>query len=178
MTIAEAKNKMQNTKDFFTKEIQKVRGGRANPQLIEDMTVSVYNSVLPIKQLGTVNVVDSTLITVQCWDKENADAVRKVIEESDLNVNPSVDGSLIRVPLPPLTEERREELTKIVKKLLEEVKISIRNIRREYIDSLEVGNFSEDEKERGEKDIQKLVDQYNSLVEEEFTRKEQELMTV
>ncbi|MDD3647834.1 MAG: ribosome recycling factor [Candidatus Dojkabacteria bacterium] len=176
MTIAEAKNKLHNTKDFFTKEVQKVRGGRANPQLIEDMTVSVYNSVMPIKQLGTVNVVDPTLITVQCWDKENADAICKVISESDLNVNPSVDGSLVRVPLPPLTEERRVELTKVVKKLLEEVKISIRNIRREFIDSLEEEN--EDEKERGEKEIQKLVDEYNELVDKEYTKKEQELMTV
>ena len=110
MDLNRVNKKIDKTKQFFIKEIGKLRGSRANPSLIEDIKVNVYGSVMPIKQIGTVNVVDPTLITVQCWDKNNLDEIKKAIQESDLNVVPSIDGNLIRIPLPPITEERRKEL--------------------------------------------------------------------
>lgn len=178
MNIAETRKKMQKTKDYFQDELSKIRGNRANPQLLEDIKVVVYGSRLPIKQLGTVNVVDPTLITVQCWDKSNADSVKKAIEESDLNVVPSVDGGLVRVPLPPLTKERREELVKVVKKLVEDAKVSIRRIRRDFLDLLEKESVSEDDLKRGKKQVQDLVHEFNKAIDDEFDKKQEELLTI
>lgn len=178
MTMKEAEKKLRKTKEYFSNELAKVRGSRANPQLIEDIVVDVYGSSMPIKQIATVSVADPRLITVSCWDKNNVDAVKKAIETSELNVNPSEDGNLVRVPLPPLTEERREELVKVVKKLAEDAKVSIRHIRRDFIDSLEKESKSEDDLNRGKKQIQSLVDEANKMIEEEFEKKEEELMTI
>ncbi|MBN2015963.1 ribosome recycling factor [Candidatus Dojkabacteria bacterium] len=178
MNISKARQKVQKTKDYFLGELAKIRGSRANPHLIEDILVEVYGSKLPIKQLGTVNVVDPTLITVQCWDQNNADAISKAVEKADLNVVPSVDGSIVRVPLPSLTEERREELVKIVKKIAEDTKISMRRIRRDFLDHLEEEGCSEDELERGKKDMQSLVEEFNDFVEDELEKKEKELMSI
>jgi ribosome recycling factor len=178
MNISEAKAKLQKTNDYFLSEIVKVRGSRANPQLIEDIKVDVYGSILPIKQLGTVNVVDSTLITVQCWDKNNVDAIKSAISDSDLNVVPSADGSLVRIPLPSLTEERREELVKVIKRIAEEAKVSARKIRRNFLDSLKDDSVSEDEVDRGKKEIQKEMKNFNTEIDKEFENKEQELMTI
>lgn len=178
MDIREARARMEKSKKFLQGEMLKIRGSRANPQLIEDIIVSVYGSQLPIKQLATVTVVDPTLITVQCWDKNNSEEISKAIGETDLNVNPSIDGNVIRVPLPSLSKERREELVKMIKKLVEEAKVTIRRIRREYIDSLEVDGVSEDEMARGKKEIQKLVDEFNDGIEETFDNKQKELLTI
>jgi len=178
MDLQKAEKKINKSRKFFIKEIGKLRGSRANPNLIEDIKVKVYGSVMPIKQLGSVNVVDPTLITVQCWDKNNAEDIKIAIQESDLNVVPSVDGGLVRVPLPPITEERRKELVKIVKKLAEEAKVSVRMIRRDFIDQLEEEEKSEDDIERGKKDIQKLVDKFNDNIEKEIEKKEKELMSI
>lgn len=178
MDSSGVRQKMQAGFDHFVVEIQKIRGSRANPHLIEDIKANVYNSMMPIKQLGTVAVVDPTLITVNCWDKTNAEAIKKAIEESDLGVTPSIDGSLIRVPLPPLTEERREELVKVVKNLAEETKISLRRARRDFLDELESAQSTEDDIERGEKEVQKLIDEYNAKIDEEAESKEKELLTV
>lgn len=178
MNISEVRANMQKTLDFLKDEMAKIRGSRANPGMIDDIMVSVYGSSMPIKQLGTVTVVDPTLITVQVWDQNNAEEIRKAIESSDLNVNPSIDGNLIRVPLPPLSEERREELVKVVKKVIEEAKVAIRHIRRDFLDSSEEDKLSEDDKERGKKEIQKLVDEFNEAIEDEFDKKEKELLTI
>jgi len=178
MNIGNAKARMQKTRDYLQGELAKLRGSRTNPQLVEEIKVNVYGSQLPIKQLATVNVVDPTLITVQCWDKNNVEEIKKAISESELNVSPSVDGNIIRVPLPALTEERREELVKIVKDLVEDAKISIKRVRREFLDSLLESKNSEDELERGKKEIQKLVDEFNKAFDEEFERKQKELLTI
>lgn len=178
MSAKDAKTKMQRTFDYFQKELMKVRGSRANPQLIEDIKVNVYESQMPVKQLATVSVVDPTLVTVQCWDKNNCEEIKKAIEQADVGVNPSIDGNVIRIPLPPLTEERREELVKVIKKLSEEAKVSIRRIRREFINKIKEGELSEDEVERGEKEIQKFVDEYNDLIGQEFEKKQEELLTI
>ena len=178
MDTSKIKAKIGKTREFFNSEIVKLRGSRTNPHLIEDIKVRVYDSMMPIKQVGTVNVVDPTLITVQCWDKNNTEAVKSAIQESDLDLVPSIDGSIVRIALPPLTEERRAELVKIVKKLAEDAKVSVRMIRREFIDLLEKDGESEDEIERGRKEIQKIIDEFNDYIQHEVDKKEKELMTV
>lgn len=178
MNVSGAKAKLEKTLTVMTNEFSKLQGSRANPQLVEDIDVEVYDSHMPIKQLGTVTVVDPTLITVQCWDKNNVEEVKKAIAGANLNVTPSVEGNVVRVPLPPLTEERRKELTQVAKDYAEEAKIAVRNIRREFLDSLEEEGNSEDEIERGEKEIQKLVDDYNGKIEQEFENKKKELLTI
>ncbi len=178
MDISQVKAKFEKTLKVLGEEYNKIQGSRTNPQIIEDITVEVYGSKMPIQQVGTVTVVDPTLITVQCWDKNNVEAVKKAIAESDLEVTPSVDGDTVRVPLPPLTEERRKELVKIIKKKAEDAKVAIRNIRREFLDSLEEGGVSEDELDRGEKEVQKLIDEYNEKIESLFEKKEKELLTL
>lgn len=178
MKLDEAKKRLEKTKKFFQSELIKIRGSRVNPKIIEDLKVDVYESKMPVIQLATVNVTDPTLITVSCWDKNNVDAVKKAIEESELNVSPSEDGNIIRVPIPPLTEERRAELVKVVKKLAEEVKVSVRHLRRDFLDSLEEASTSEDDLERGKKQIQSSIDEMNKFIDEEIEKKEKELMTI
>lgn len=178
MVIEEAQNKMEKAYDHFLDELAKIRGNRANPHLIEDINATAYGSKVPIKQLGTVSVVDPTLMTVSCWDKSVVEDVKKAIEDADIGVNPSVDGTVVRIPLPPLTEERREELVKLAKRISEEVRIQLRHIRREFLDSLEEDGVSEDEQERGERGVQKLIDEFNEKTNKEFENKEKELMTI
>ena len=176
--IAKTKKQLQDTKEYFLKELNKLQGNRVNPQIIEDIKIDAYNTKMPINQLATVTVVDPTLISIQCWDKNNVEKVEKAIQESELNVNPSVEGSLVRVPIPSLTEERRKELVKYVKQLSEDVKISARNIRRDNLQELEKSAPNEDEYERGKKEIQELVDGFNEFVVKELESKENELLTV
>ncbi len=178
MDLQKARKEMQKVQKYFRDEISKIRGNRANPGLIEDIRVDVYNSRMPINQLGAVNAAEPTLITVQCWDKNNVDKIKKAISESDLNITPSSEGDLIRVPLPPLTRDRREELVKVIKKLLEDAKVSIRRIRRDFIDSLENDGISEDELERGKKGVQELVDKFNKEFESDFENKKKELISI
>jgi ribosome recycling factor len=176
--IEEIRVKMRKSVDFFKDELSKIRGSRANPHLLEDIIVPVYGSNLPIKQLATVTVVDPTLITVLPWDKNNINDINKAVENANLNLNPSSDGNIIRVPLPPLTEERRLELIKIIKKKVEDARIAIRRIRREFLDTVDKEELSEDIKDRMEKDLQQIVDDANSAIDHEFKRKQEELLAI
>jgi ribosome recycling factor len=178
MNIQDAEKNIDKVKKYYLNELVKLRGSRTNPQLIEDIKVNVYNSLMQIKQLGTVNVVDPTLITIQCWDINNVGIIKEALQNSDLGVTPSNEGSIIKISLPPLTEERREELVKVVKKFSEEVKISVRRIRRDFIDDLEKESKSEDDIDRGKKEIQKLVDEFNKFIHDEVEKKEKDLMTL
>jgi ribosome recycling factor len=173
-----AQVRMQKSLDHFMTELSKIRGSRTNPQLIEDLVVEVYGTKMPIKQVATISVVDPTLIAVQTWDKSNVEAVKKSIEDADLGVNAMIDGSVVKVPLPPLTEERRKELVKVIGKLTEETKIAIRNIRHDILDELKETGLSEDELGRQEKEVQKVVDEFNKKIEDEFNKKENELLKV
>jgi len=172
------KLKFDKTLDHFSEELRKIRDSRANPEIIEDITVDVYGSKMPIKQLGNVSIVDPTLMVVSCWDKSIIEEVKKAIESSDTGLVPMIDGTNIKIPLPPMSQERREELVKLVKKIAEEARISIRNVRHELLDELETQNLSEDDKERNEKEIQKWVDEYNKKIDEELKSKENDLMTI
>jgi ribosome recycling factor len=178
MNIKEASKRFEKTIEFFEGELAKIQGSRANPRLIEDIEIEAYGSSMPVKQVGTVTVIDPTLITVSCWDKNTIDSVKKAIEDAEIGVNPIVDGMTIKVPLPPLSQERREELIKVIKKIAEDAKIAIRSIRHEILEDLRKEDISEDDIERGEKEIQRLVDEFNELIEEEYMKKEKEILTI
>ena len=182
ISIDEYKNKMENTLKIFHEELFRLRTGRATPSLLEPIFVEAYNSKMKISELGTVNAPEPKLLTVQVWDKSMVQNVEKSIRESELGLNTSTDGQLIRVPLPDLTEERRLELTKVASKFSEDAKISIRNIRREANDvikaMLKEKKISEDENNKYEKDIQKITDQEVKKIDEKVSQKEKEIMTI
>ncbi|HEX9804580.1 MAG TPA: ribosome recycling factor [Candidatus Dojkabacteria bacterium] len=172
-------NEMTQTLSHLKEELKKLRVGRANPDLIKDIKVEAYSTMMPMEQVANINVADATLLTVQPWDKTIIQSVVKAIQTSELGINPSVDGDLIRIPIPPLTQERREEYVKIMKQKLEEAKISVRQKRKEFIDGLESNKgASEDEIERDEKELQKIIDSTNSQIEEIGEAKEKDLLQV
>lgn len=163
-------------------DMQKLRSGRANPDLVSDIKVSSYGQMMPLNQLANINVADPTLLVVQVWDKTNLDEVEKAIKASDIGITPLRDGEIIRLPLPPLTEERRVEYVKLLKQKVEEARIQVRQIRKDILLGLEeqkdAGQKSEDDMKRNEKTLQEKVDEYNLKIEEMAKDKEEELMRV
>ena len=162
--------KMQSTLQSLTQDLSSIRTGRAHVSMLDLIRAEVYGQKMPLNQLATISTPESQLVTVQVWDANNVKFVEKAIRESDLNVNPSVDGQIVRVPVPKLSEERRKELIKIVKNQSEKIKISIRNIRREGMDSLK--EFLKN-KEITEDDNKKISDELQKI-----TDKEQEILKV
>ena len=182
VSVDKYKAKMENTLKIFHEELNRLRTGRATPSLLEPVFVEAYNSKMKISELGTVNAPEPKLLTVQVWDKSMVQNIEKAIRESELGLNPSTDGQLIRVPLPDLTEERRLELTKVASKFSEDSKISIRNIRRDAMDSIkeeEKNNIiSEDEQKSLSDDIQKITDEKIKTIENVFEDKKKEIMQI
>ena len=182
ISVDEYKNKMENTLKIFHEELNRLRTGRATPSLLEPVFVEAYNSKMKISELGTVNAPEPKLLTVQVWDKSMVQNVEKSIRESELGLNPSTDGQLIRVPLPDLTEERRLELTKVASKFSEDAKISIRNIRRDAMDKIKEEQknnlISEDEQKSFSDDIQKITDEKIKEIENFFEDKKKEIMQI
>jgi len=182
ISIDEYKNKMENTLKIFHEELGRLRTGRATPSLLEPVFVEAYNSKMKISELATVNAPEPKLLTVQVWDKSMVPNIEKSIRESELGLNPSTDGQLIRVPLPNLTEERRVELTKVASKFSEEAKISIRNIRRDAMDKIkeeQKGNIiSEDVQKSISENIQKITDEKIKEIENVFEDKKKEIMQI
>lgn len=178
--ISDLKLKMSETIEHLNAEFRKLRAGRANPDLVKDIKVSAYGSMMPLNQVANINVADSTLLTVQPWDKTLTPEVVKAIQSSGIGINPAVDGDLIRLPIPPLTQERRTEYVKMMKQKAEEAKISIRQKRKEFLDDLDLEKegSSEDEIKRKEKDLQALIDSLNKEIDDMSQRKEDELMQV
>jgi ribosome recycling factor len=178
--LRELEKKMKTSLDHFRKEISKLRTGRANINIFEDIKVMYYGIPTPINQLATIGVPDPTLITIQPWDPTLMEAVEKAIRSSDLGFNPLNDGRVIKVPIPPLDEERRKELAKKVSKMLEEEKTALRNMRREskeYIEKLEKDKkITEDDKYQGLEKLQELLDQYINQAEEIASAKEKEIL--
>ncbi len=178
----DVKRRMEGAQDVLHKEFSGLRTGRASTGLLESIAVDAYGSDMPMNQVGTVGVPEPRLLTVQVWDKSLVKAVEKAINESGLGLNPSVDGQLIRVPIPPLTEERRQELSKIAGKYAEEARIAVRNVRRHAMDELKKaekdGNISEDEHRDYAGEIQDLTDASVKAVDETLANKEQEIMQV
>jgi len=182
ISIDEYRNKMENTLKIFHEELSRLRTGRATPSLLEPVFVEAYNSKMKISELATVNAPEPKLLTVQVWDKSMVQNVEKSIRDSELGLNPSTDGQLIRVPLPDLTEERRSELTKVASKFSEDAKISIRNIRRDAMDKIkdEQKNnlISEDEQKSSSDEIQKITDEQIKEIEKVIENKKNEIMQI
>jgi len=178
----EASQKMKKTIDSFKKDLGTLRTGRANPAMLDLIRVDVYGQKMPINQLATVTVPEPRTISIQVWDKNNVKLVDSEIQKSNLGVNPQVDGQIIRIHIPQLTEERRKELTKVLKNLGEKGKVSIRNIRRECNDNikklLKEKKISEDESKNYENEVQKSTDDNISLIEKILSEKEKEILTL
>ena len=175
-----ARIRMGKTLDSLRTELAKIRTGRAHPSLLEHVSVDYYGSMVPISQAANVSIEDARTLAVTAWDKTMVQALEKAIMKSDLGLNPVTAGTIIRIPLPPLTEERRVSLGKVVHHEGENAKIAIRNIRRDanhhIKELLKNKEISEDDDHRGEQEIQKVTDQHVVLADEIVAKKEQELM--
>ncbi len=177
-----AEQKMQQSIDAFKNSLTKVRTGRANPGLLDTVQVDYYGSMVPISQVANVSLLDARTISVSPWEKGMGAKIEKAIRDSDLGLNPSSQGELIRVPMPPMTEERRKELTKVVKGEGEHAKIAIRNLRRDANDGVKKlvkdKLASEDDERRATDEIQKFTDRYIAEVDKLVAAKEQDIMAV
>lgn len=180
--LLDADDRMDKAVVAFQHNLDTIRTGRANTALVEHLQVTHYGQTLPLNQLATLAAPEPTLITVQPWDRGSMDSIMKAIQTSDLGINPSSDGRLIRLPIPPLTEERRRELVKQVHTRAEESRIAVRNIRRQAIDdvkkSVRAGETPEDDGRRAEDEVEKLTQSHTSRIEQVSKVKEQELLEV
>jgi ribosome recycling factor len=174
--------KMQRSVETLKHDLIKIRTGRAHTGLLDHIQVEYYGNMVPINQVANVTLIDARTIGVQPWEKPMVAKVEKAIRDSDIGVNPANVGEIIRIPMPPLTEERRRELTKIVRHEGEATKIAVRNLRRDANQHLKDGVkdkvISEDEERRAEENIQKLTDQYVAEIDKLLVQKEQELMQI
>lgn len=163
-TLNKYEDKMKKTIQTFGDELATIRAGRANPHVLDRVTVDYYGVATPIQQVGNISIPEARILQIQPWDSSLLKAIEKAINESDLGINPSNDGKVIRLVFPELTEERRKDLTKEVKKKGENAKVAIRNIRREALEALKkmekANEITEDEQEVAEKDVQKLTDKF------------------
>lgn len=180
--LLDADDRMDGAVDALKRDLNGVRTGRAHPSLIESLVVDYYGASTPLKQLGTINAPEPRMLTVQVWDRGALKAIEKAIQSSDLGLNPNIDGQLIRLPFPPLTEQRRKELVKLVHNKTEESRIAVRNVRRHAHDELrkaeKEGGVSQDDVKRYEDEIQKMTDQHILTIDAEGKRKETELLEV
>ena len=174
--------KMSKTFEVFTKELSSLRTGRANSSMLDIIKVDVYGQKMPINQLGSVTTPEPRMINIQVWDINNVPLIDSSIRKSELGLNPQIDGQLIRLPIPDLSEERRSEIKKLIKSMGEKCKISIRNIRREANDELKKllksKEIGEDEEKSFEKNVQTITDKHISIVDEKVSSKEKEIMTI
>ncbi|HHU02678.1 MAG: ribosome recycling factor [Christensenellales bacterium] len=180
--IKSAEDRMKKTQDVLKRELQSLRAGRANPQLLDRITVDYYGTQTPLKQMANISAPEPRMLTVSLWDVKAIPMVEKAILQSDLGLNPANDGKIIRLVIPELNEERRRELTKIVKKNAEEARIAVRAIRRDAIDQFKKMEkdsiLSEDERFRAEDEIQKVTDEAIKVVDSIAEDKEKEIMEV
>jgi ribosome recycling factor len=186
MTIADikktAETKMGKSVEALKNELHKIRTGRAHPGLLDQVHVEYYGSMVSISQVANVSLLDARTISVQPWEKGMGAKIEKAIRESDLGLNPAAQGDLLRVPMPPLTEERRRELTKVVRHAGEETKVAVRNLRREANEHLKKllkdKQATEDDERRAQDDVQKLTDRTVALIDQIVHGKEQEILAV
>jgi ribosome recycling factor len=174
--------KMDKTIEVFTRELTSLRTGRANAAMLDLIKVDVYGQPMPINQIASITTPESRMINIQVWDLNNVPLVDSAIKKSELGLNPQVDGQLIRLPVPDLSEERRIEIKKVIKSMGEKCKISIRNIRREANDELKSllknKDIGEDEEKKFEKIVQTFTDDHIKKIEEKVVSKEKEIMTI
>lgn len=180
--LKDATGKMTRSIESFRKELGKVRTGRASFSLLDGIKADYYGTPTPLQQVGTLSVPESRLITVTPWDAKMIGPIEKAIQAGGLGLNPTNDGKVVRIPIPPLTEERRKELVKLVKKMAEDARIAVRNIRREAIERIKEKEkkkeLSEDGMKRGQERIQKETDAFIKKIDGILKTKEQEIMEV
>ncbi|MFA5925712.1 MAG: ribosome recycling factor [Parcubacteria group bacterium] len=173
---------MEKSIERFREEIGKLRTGRANPAIVENLIVDYYGSKSPLKQIASINVPEPRLIVIQPWSKDNLVDIEKSINEAQLGLNPTNDGQVVRIAIPALNEERRGELVKVLGKYAEEARVQIRQAREEawseVQDLVKEGKLAEDDKFKGKEKLQKIVDEYNSRIEEIKEKKEKEIMEI
>ena len=174
--------KMTKTFDVFVKELSSLRTGRANSSMLDLIKVDVYGQKMPINQLATITTPEPRVINIQVWDSNNVALIDSAVKKSDLGLNPQIDGQLIRLPIPDLSEERRIEIKKVIKTMGEKCKVSIRNIRREGNDDLKKKlkskEISEDDEKKFEKTVQTYTDNFVKKIDEKVLLKEKEIMTI
>lgn len=177
-----ADDKMDSAVEAFKRELNGIRTGRAHPSLIETLHVDYYGAMTPLKQLGTINAPEPRMLTIQVWDRGAVKAVEKAIQSSELGLTPNIDGQTIRLPFPPLTEQRRKDLVKLVHHKTEEARVAVRNVRRHSHDELRKaekdGHISQDDIRRNEDELQKMTDSHIARIDAEGKTKETELLEV
>jgi ribosome recycling factor len=182
MIIKTIEERMNLSLGSYSKELSTVRTGRANPKMLDGVRVEVYGQKMPISQIATVSIPEPQMINVQVWDKANVGAVDQAIRTSDLNLNPLVDGQLLRIAIPKLTEERRKELIKVLKTIAEKAKVAIRNIRRDSLEELKKEqkdkNLSEDDLKKNSNEVQKITDIKIAEIDKKLSEKEVEILKV
>ena len=182
LDLADLERRMDGALTSLAKEFQGLRTGRASTQLLDSIVVEAYAASMPINQIATVSVPEPRMLSVQVWDKENTKIVEKAIRESNLGLNPQVDGQLLRIPLPDLSEERRQELSKIAAKYAENAKIAVRNVRRDGMDTTKKmekdGDISQDDRHIYDEEIQTITNKSINKIDELLSSKEVEIMQV
>ena len=186
MSVADIKKnmqaKMEQSINAFKNNLTKIRTGRANPAILDTVLVDYYGSMVPLSQVANVSAIDARTLSVQPWEKPMSAKIEKAIRESDLGLNPASMGDLIRVPMPPMSEERRKEMTKIVRHEGENAKIAIRNLRRDANEAVKKlvkdKDISEDDQKRSEADVQKITDKEIAEIDQLVASKEQDIMAV
>ncbi|MDD9942021.1 MAG: ribosome recycling factor [Myxococcales bacterium] len=181
-TLEELQESIQKAQESLRRELAKIRTGRAHPSLLDSVRVDNYGTQMPISQVSTINVPEARMLTIKPWDKSQVKAIEKAIVQSPLGLNPQNDGELIRVPLPPLTEERRKDLVKLARAAGEDTKVAIRHARREANDLLDGfkndKEISEDDAERGKKKVDEVVQQGTGAVDAAVSKKEADILEV
>ncbi|HEX2674752.1 MAG TPA: ribosome recycling factor [Polyangiaceae bacterium] len=180
--LNELRQAIEKSKEALRRETAKLRTGRAHPSMLDSIRVDYYGQTTPIGQMATVSVPEPRLLTVKPWDKSQVKATEKALRESDLGLNPQVDGDLIRIPIPPLSEERRKDLVKIAKKDGEECKVSVRKARHDALDMLaevkDGGGASEDEVERAKKKVEEIMQEAGQAIDHIIQAKEKEILAI
>jgi ribosome recycling factor len=180
--MADLRRRMDGAVDVLKDDFSGLRTGRASASILEPVQVEVYGTMMPMNQVATINVPEPRMLTVQVWDAGNVSSVEKAIRDSGLGLNPMPEGSVIRVPIPELNEERRQELSKVAGKYAEQARISVRNIRRDGMDQIKKaekdGEISEDDSKRQSEEVQKLTDEMVSSIDQMLNKKEQDIMTI
>ncbi|MFT3696183.1 MAG: ribosome recycling factor [Kofleriaceae bacterium] len=178
--VSDSEDGMKKSVESFKRDLQKIRTGRANASMLDGIKVDYYGTPTPVNQVATVQVVDARLITVKPWEKAMIAVIDKAIRASDLGINPVADSELVRLPIPPLTQERRRDLAKTVGKQTEEARVAVRSARRDAMDMIKDAEkdkqISEDERKKGEKSVQDLTDKYIASIEDIAKAKEKEIM--
>ena len=180
--LGDVEHRMGRTLEAFRRDLNQLRTGRATPSLIEDLPVDYYGTPTPLKQIASIAAPDARAITVQPWDKGAFREIEKSLQRSEMGFNPSNDGAVITVPIPPLTTQRRQEMVRLLRKKAEDGKVSVRNVRREGLDTLRKlerdKSISQDQNRRAQEQLQKVTDGHTKLIDETASAKESEIMQV